>query len=155
MLFCIFDVFLLDQFLSIFFKSNYNKSKIFKYASLIGVAMVGYGLRASTIPTLCIDTIGTVLYIIYACTIYEEKYTTKIIFTIIFHILFMLITMIVLNLLAYLFKTNISDMIVFYTYKRLVVIWGIKLTVYFLILAVEKTFKKPHYNIPNITTCAN
>lgn len=111
--------------------------------------MIIHIITAFVIASRVVDVIGVLLYILYACIIYDDKYQIKITFTILFQVILILLTTIMLNMLAYILKVNISHVIEFYTYKRILIIWFIKLNIYLIIFAIKKFFTKPRYMIPN------
>lgn len=147
-LFCAIDVGFLDQFIRFFLEEKRNTKRYYKLIAMVILTLAIHfvtGFKAFSSHT---TLVSMTLMCIYTISMYRGQIQNKIIVGIVFEIFLGLCTITGLNLIAYMVDQEISMLLAYGNFKRIIVVLMVKMIILVVLLGAKRTLNLTKVEMP-------
>lgn len=147
-LFCAIDVLFLDQFIQFFLESKNVGRMYYKVIAMVVLTLAINFVTGLTTFSGHTTLVSLTLMCIYTIVMYRGQIQNKIIVATVFEICLGLCTITGLNFIAYLAGEEISVLLAYGQYKRIIVVLMIKMMISIILLGAKRTISLKKVEMP-------
>ncbi len=147
-LFCGIDVVYLDQFIQFFLEEKRLKKVYYKIIAMGILTLAIHYVTGFKVFSSYTTLISMSLMCIYTVIMYHGQVQNKIIVGTVFEICLGLCTIIGLNLIAYMTEEELSKLLAFGTYRRMIVVSMIKIMPFIILMFAKRTISLKKVETP-------
>lgn len=147
-LFCAIDVLFLDQFIQFFLESKNIGKKYYRVIAIVALTLAINFVTGLTTFSGHTTLVSLTLMCIYTILMYRGQIQNKIIVATVFQICLGLCTIAGLNLIAYISGEEISTLLAYGQYKRIIVVIMIKMMLLAILLSAKRMINLTRVEMP-------